>query len=127
MEVVSVIAAAIAAFAFGAVWYMTLSEKWMAATGQTKESQKEAGATPFIISFIALLVVAGMMRHIFALAGIDGLSKGAVAGFGLGLFIATPWVVTNYAYARRSRSLMILDGGYATIGCAVIGAVLAIL
>ncbi|VAV97561.1 hypothetical protein MNBD_ALPHA07-2091 [hydrothermal vent metagenome] len=36
------------------------------------------------------LLVAGMMRHMFALGGIDSLAKGFVSGFGIGLFLATP-------------------------------------
>jgi hypothetical protein len=35
MEFLSVIAAAVGAFAFGAVWYMAMSKPWMAASGVT--------------------------------------------------------------------------------------------
>ncbi len=128
MEILSVLAAAVAAFMFGGAWYGALGKPWMKATGITPE-QVEGGAMkspgPFIISFIMLLIVAGMMRHGFSMAGIESLGKGALAGFGIGAFMASPWIVTNHAYGMKPRALTLIDGGYATLGSTVIGAVLA--
>ncbi|KAJ57211.1 hypothetical protein ACMU_01580 [Actibacterium mucosum KCTC 23349] len=130
MEIVSVIVAAIAAYAFGSVWYMVLAKPWMAAAGLEADENGRpangAGAAVFVAAFISTVVVAGMMRHIFALAGIDGAVKGLIAGLGLGLFIVVPWIATNYGFSGRPRNLLLIDGGYATIGCAVIGLVLAL-
>ena len=89
MEYLAVLVAAIAAYAFGSVWYMALAEPWMQAAGIKKGANGRpdngAGAMVYITAFIATLVVAGMMRHIFTLAGIDGAGKGLVSGLGLGL------------------------------------------
>ena len=129
MGFLSVLAAAVAAFVFGGVWYGALGKPWMKATGITEE-QVEGGAMkspgPYIISIIMLIVVAGMMRHGLAMAGIDTMVKSAVAGFGIGAFMATPWIVTNHAYGMKPRMLTLIDGGYATIGCTVIGLVLGV-
>jgi len=129
MEILSVLAAAVAAFMFGGAWYGALAKPWMAATGMTRE-QVEGGAMkspgPYIISFVMLLLVAGMMRHGFSMAGISSLGKGALAGFGIGAFMATPWIVTNHAYGMKPIKLTLIDGGYATIGCTVIGLVLGV-
>ena len=129
MELLNVIVAAAAAYAFGAVWYMTLSRQWIAAAGLAvgadgKPANKSM--TPFIIAAVAMLIVAGMMRHMFGMAGIDTFGKGIVAGFGLGAFIALPWIVVNYAYADRPKALSYIDGGYAVFGSAIIGAVLTL-
>ncbi|MBL1435319.1 MAG: DUF1761 domain-containing protein [Rhodobacteraceae bacterium] len=129
MGFLSVLAAAAATFIFGGAWYGALGKPWMKAAGITSE-QVEGGAMkspgPFIISFIMLLVVAGMMRHGLAMAGIESLGKSALAGFGIGAFMATPWIVTNHAYGMKPRMLTLIDGGYATIGCTVIGLVLGL-
>jgi len=129
MEYVAVLVAAAGAYAFGAFWYMTLAKPWMKASGITKE-QVEGGAgkdpIPFIISALMLIVVAGMMRHNFAQSGIDTAVKGAMSGFGIGAFLATPWIVTTYAYGMRPRTLTLIDGGYVTIGCTIIGLVLGL-
>ena len=124
MGIVSVLIAAITAYAFGAVYYMVLAKPWMAASGVTQEQARDGSKMPFVISGVMVILVAGMMRHIFVQAGIDDLNKGLITGFGLGAFIAAPWIVTNYAYGMRPRMLTVIDGGYATIGCTLMGLVL---
>lgn len=130
MEFISVIVAAIAGFAFGAAWYMALSKQWVAASGiEVDENGQPANQskTPFILAGIAMLLVAGMMRHTFAMSGIDTLAAGLVGGLGVGLFFISPWIMINNAYGDRPFNLTLIDGGYATFGCAVIGAVLGLL
>ena len=129
MELINVIAAAVAAYSFGAFWYMTLSRQWIAASGVACDADgKPANKSmmPFILSALAMLVVAGMMRHMFGMAGIDTVAEGLVSGLGLGAFIALPWIVINYAYADRPKALTYIDGGYAVIGSTIIGTVLAL-
>lgn len=130
MGVLAVIVAAIAGFAFGAIWYMTLAKPWMQAaqipmTGDGKPDGN-GSPLPFVLSGIAMIIVAGMMRHTFALSGIDTVGKGLVAGLGVGLFFISPWVMINNAYGMRPFKLTLIDGGYATFGCAIIGAVLTL-
>ncbi|WP_343080463.1 DUF1761 domain-containing protein [Ostreiculturibacter nitratireducens] len=130
MEIVSVIVAAAAAYAFGAFWYMKLSRQWVAAAGIAVDADgrpMNRSITPFVIAAIAMLVVAGMIRHIFSMSGVDGVIPGLVAGLGLGAFIALPWIVINYAYADRPKALTFIDGGYAVLGCAIIGAVIGLI
>lgn len=130
MGVIAVIVAALAGFFTGAAWYMTLAKPWMAAVGisvaENGKPQGNGSKMPFVISGIAMILVAGMMRHMFAMAGIDGAVKGLVAGLGVGLFFITPWVAMNYAYAMRPKNLTIIDGGYSIVGCGVIGLVLGL-
>ena len=129
MEYIAVLVAAAGAYAFGAFWYTYNGERWMAAAGITKE-QIAGGAgknpTPFIISAVMVILVSGMMRHIFGMGGIDTLSKGFLSGLGLGAFIVAPWIVTNYAYSMRPRALTLIDGAYAIIGCTIIGTILTL-
>lgn len=126
MEAISVIVAAVAAYAFGAVWYMTLAQPWMRAAGVEcgpDGRPVNKSAVPFILSAIAMVVVAGAMRHVFG-ASVTTTGAGLTAGFGLGAFIALPWIVINYAYSGRPATLTLIDGGYAVIGCTIIGAIL---
>lgn len=135
MGLLSILVAAIAAWVFGAVWYMVLSIPWVAASGIKVDENgrplsdgksKFAMILPFILSALAMLIVAGFMRHIFAMVGIDVLGKGLVAGLGIGLFFISPWIMINNAYAFRPFKLTLIDGGYATFSSAIIGAVLAL-
>lgn len=128
MEFFNVIVAAIANFVFGAVWYMSLAKPWMAASGvaldEDRQPANRSNPVPYITSFVAAILVAGMMRHVFALSGIDTFGKGAISGLGIGLFLVTPWIATFYGFSGKPRALILIDGGYATFGCTVIGAVL---
>ena len=124
MEILSVLVAAAAAYAFGAVWYMVMAKPWMEAAGLTEDSINNKNPTPFIISGVAVVLVAGMMRHMFATSNVSTPWEGLVSGFGLGLFIAVPWIATNYGFAQRPMKLTLIDGTYATVGCTLIGLVL---
>ena len=81
---------------------------------------------PYIVAFGSAVLVAGMMRHIFVLSGIDTVDKGLVSGLGIGLFLASPWLLTCYSFGGRPFRLTLIDGGYATIGSAIIGVVLTL-
>ena len=130
MEIINVLVAAAASYAFGAVWYMALAKPWVQAAGlETDENGRPANSgdtTPFIVSGVASIVVAGMMRHMFSLSGIDTPAKGIVAGLGIGVFLVVPWLATNYTFAGRSRRLVMIDGGYAVGGCTIMGLVLTL-
>ena len=131
MEIIRIVVAAFASFAFGAVWYMSLAKPWMEASGVKLDASGEAPANrsdpiPYITSLLASIIVAGMMRHVFELSGIDTAAKGIVAGFGIGLFLVTPWIATFYGFTGKPRKLLLIDGGYATLGCTVIGLVLTL-
>jgi hypothetical protein len=128
MEYLNVIAAALAAFAFGAVWYMSMSKPWMAAAeielGPDGRPANASDKTPFVIGLVGMLIAAGMMRHIFGMAGIDTLGKGVTAGLGIGAFSVMPWVAMNYAFGQRKPMLTLIDGVNVVVGCGIIGAVL---
>ncbi|MEX0971346.1 MAG: DUF1761 domain-containing protein [Paracoccaceae bacterium] len=128
MEYVIVLGAALASFAFGAVWYMALAKPWHAAAGIDVEKLRAEGgggsAFVFVVAFLCCVLVAGMMRHVFHAAQIHTLGSGALAGLGLGLFIATPWIVMNNMFGMKPRMLTLIDGTYASVGCMIMGAVL---
>ena len=46
MEFLSVIAAAVAAWVFGAIWYGVIGKQWMAASGLTEESIDRKNPAP---------------------------------------------------------------------------------
>ena len=98
MEFLAVVVAAVAGFAFGAVWYMTLQKPWVEASGiQVDENGQpvNASATPFIMAGIAMLLAARMMRHTFPLSEIDTPMKGLPSGLGLRLFFISPSIMIN--------------------------------
>jgi hypothetical protein len=128
MEILNVLAAALATFAFGALWYTTMSKPWMAAAeiklGSDGQPANASDKMPFVIGLLGMLVAAGMMRHILASAGVSTLGGGLVSGLGIGAFSVMPWVAMNYAFGQRKFSLTIIDGVNVVVGCGIMGLVL---
>ena len=129
MELVNVLVAAVAAWMFGAGWYMTLSKPWVEAAGiEVDENGRPVndGPLPYILSALCMIIVSGMMRHMLGMAGVTGVGKSMLVGLGVGLFFISPWIMINNAYGGRPFKLTLIDGGYATFGCTIIGLVLAL-
>ena len=110
--------AAVVRFMFGWLWYGILFPKqWMAAAGKTEADLKAQGGptpTPFVISFVALLimawVLAGVIGHLGA--GAITLRSGVIAGALMWLgFVATTLAV-NYTFQGAKPILTLLDGGH---------------
>ena len=129
MGFLAVIVAAVAGFAFGAIWYMALAKPWMEAAGikvGPDGKPENTSPQPYVMAALAMLIVSGMMRHTFALSGIETAGKGLISGLGVGLFFISPWIMINNGYGGRPFKLTVIDAGYATFGCAVIGFVLTL-
>jgi Protein of unknown function (DUF1761) len=128
----SVFVAAVVAFAFGAVYYMTLATPWLAALGKTKaEVMGPSGkppVVPYIATAIALIVMAWMLAGVMGHLGPGQvtLKNGVIsAGFLWFGFVATTMAVNN-AYGGRKPMLTVIDSvhwlGVLLIEGAVIGA-----
>ncbi len=131
MGLLAVVAAGLASFVFGAIWYSVFAKPWMAASGveldETGQPANRTNPVPYITGVIGAILIAGMMRHVFVLSGIDTPVKGLVSGLGIGLFVVTPWLATFYGFSGRPMRLLTIDGGYATLGSGLIGLVLTLL
>ena len=128
MEILNVIVAALAAFAFGAVWYMSMSKAWIAAAEVPVDAngkpQGNGSVMPFVVGLVAMVIGAGMMRHVFAMSGLTAIIGGVKGGAGIGAFLITPWVAMNYAFGMRKPALTLIDGVNSVVGCTIMGAVL---
>jgi hypothetical protein len=104
----AILVAAVAGFAWGAVFYMTLSKQWLAAVGRTEPNKSP---TPFIITFIALLVMgwvlAGTLGHLGA--GQVTVKNGIVSGAFIWLGFVLTTVFVNNAYPGRKYMLSVID------------------
>ena len=130
MEYLNVVAAAAGSWVFGAAWYMVLAKPWMAAAGLKvgADGRPEGGNSPlpYVLSAICMLLVAGLMRHVMAMSQLTTVSQGLMVGFGVGAFFIAPWTMINNAYTMRPFKLTLIDGGYAIIGCSIMGVILAL-
>jgi hypothetical protein len=125
-----VIAAAIASFIFGGVWYNAFSRQWMDALGRTPDTMpRDRGAVGlYVAAFAAQLIMAWMLAGVLyhlAAAGLPtslrtGLISAAFLWFG---FVVTTMVV-NYSFQGARPLLMVLDGAHWLGALLIQGAIL---
>jgi hypothetical protein len=117
----SILVAAAAAWLFGAVYYGALGKPWVAAQGKTMEQFKQegaaksgtlAGAMPFILAFVAELIIGfvlfGILSHMGRFTIRAGLISAAFCWFG---FVLTT-ISVNYAFSGRRPMLTVIDTGH---------------
>ncbi len=117
-----IIAGTIVLFAFGAVWYIALGGAWQAAVGTPKDVLAAAGFMPYLISFVAGLLVSYCFDNMLWHYERADTSKGAQVGLLIGVCVYVPMVAMLYAYAQRPMMLFLIDGGYGLIGFVLTGA-----
>jgi hypothetical protein len=128
MNYLAILVAALAAFGWGAIYYTTLSNQWLVAVGMTKEQmQTNRTAVPFIISFMALLVMAwvlaGTLGHLGP--GQVTVKNGIISALFLWLGFVVTTIFVNNAYPGRRYSLSVIDSihwlGVLVIQGAIVG------
>ncbi len=117
INILGVALAAVASFAFGAAYYTILSKLWLEASGKTEDEVKqERTATPFITSFIGLVVMAIVLSSQFMpeKMGYESASTGYAIHIALMLwvgFIVTS-MATNNAFQGAKPKLTLIDAGH---------------
>lgn len=115
MAIIAIFAAALAGWAFGALYYGLLGRAWQDAAGfSARERQRiDAGQhwdpTNFLLAFAAQLVMAAVLSGAMMHFSTPSLVKGATIGITIWLgFVATTMIVNN-AYAMRSLRITAID------------------
>ncbi len=132
LHALPIILSAIAAWFFGAVYYGALGRKWIEAQGKTIEQCKADNAgkstatkvTPFVLSFIAELVMASALSGIMFHVGIFTIVAGVFSGFMCWLGFVLTTVAVNNAYAFRKLTLTATDTGHWLGVLVIMGAIL---
>jgi hypothetical protein len=114
----SILLAAVASFAFGAIWYTALGKQWMAALGKTAADMQRAGGTIGSVpwSFVALLIMAwmlaGLMLHLARGGTPMTVRSGLISGFFVWFGFVITTMATNYAFEGAKRTLTLINGGH---------------
>jgi hypothetical protein len=114
-------------FAWGAVWFTVLGAQWIAAVGKTKAEFAAAGFWPYVIAFVAGLLVSYCFDNMLWHYERADAAKGAQVGILTGVCIFGAMLANLYSFEARPLSLMLIDGGYGIIGFVLTGAVVGIL
>lgn len=120
----AVIAATVATFVLGGLWYGPLAGKvWMRASGMTEERARQGNmALTFGLSF-ALQLVAATVLAMFLGAG-----SSARVGLMAGLAVGVGWVATSlgviYLFEQRPVTHWAANAGYMVLAFAIMGVIL---
>ena len=108
---VAVLAAAVAGWVFGLVWYRAFAVRWMDALGKTRAQLLPNGrrrGAAIALSFVAALIMAGALAYFITAVGPisigSGLLTAAVCWFGF--VLATVVVNTSYTGDRRALAVV---------------------
>ena len=113
----AIIVAAIVFFGLAAIWYQprVMGRKWIEAAGV---EPPDAAPNPTVFAgvlvayFIMAVVLAMLAQGIGASSFGDGLALGLATG--IAFVAAQAWV--NVSFERRSRNLVLVNGGIGVIG-----------
>jgi Protein of unknown function (DUF1761) len=112
----AIFAAAIASYAFGAIYYMALGKHWLKALGKTgDEVQKNStwgpAWAPFVIAFLGQLIMALIFANLLAHFAEGKVSIGAAVATAVFIWVAFIYVpiITNHAYGGSKPSLTVID------------------
>ena len=129
---VAVLAAAIASFVIGAVWYspMLFGKMWMKLSNVSDKEMKKAkekGMTKnFAVQFLASLVMAYVLAHFVQYTQSSTITEGMLTGFWIWLgFIATV-MIGMVLWEGKPWKLYFIKAGHELVALAVMGAILAV-
>lgn len=130
-NIFSIIGAAVAAWLFGALYYTALGKIWLAAQGRTTADMQAqnagksgfAKAFPFILSFIAEIIMAWMMSGLLFHMGGFTARFGAISGAFIWFGFVLTTIAVNNAYPGRKALLTVIDAGHWLGALLIIGAI----
>ena len=116
-NIVVIVAAAVAAWLYGGIYYTALSGPWLKAQGKTLEQCKAeqaaktglAKAAPFILVFIGEWIMAWAMYGIILHMNMFTLRAGVITGAGCWLGFVLTTITANNAFQGRKAMLTVID------------------
>ena len=119
LNYLAIVLAAIASFVFGAAWYGALAKPWLAARGAAAApAMARLGPlpVPYLIAFVAELVMAWMLAGILLHLEQGGLAAGVRNGLISAAFLWLGFVATtllvNHSFQGAKMALTVIDGGH---------------
>lgn len=132
VPIVPLLAAAVAAWLFGAAYYGLLGRKWLTAQGKTMEQCQVENAgrsalskgAPFVLSFVAEVLMAGILYGIIFHVGTWTAAAGVITGALCWLGFVVTTIMVNNAYTFRRPMLTTIDSLHWLGVLAVMGGIL---
>jgi hypothetical protein len=136
MNYLAILAAAVAAWMFGAVYYGTVANAWVAALGRTMDDFKAEQAAktgklgaigPYILSFFAELLMAWVLAGVIAHLGPVTVKNGVVSALFIWAGFVLTTMATNNAYTGRKPMLTVIDAAHWLGVLVIMGAIIGVI
>lgn len=127
INTIAILVAAAAQFVLSWLWYMPgmpTGRIWMAEMGQT---EAPAPSPKLALYYIGAVLTAWVIAMTYAWAKGAGLSDGITIGVFLSVPIIAMEVAGGLAMNGRSMAYILVQSGYALIGYAIMGAIIAVM
>ena len=123
---IAIIVLTIGSFVLGYLWYGPVFGKaWLAALGKD-ESEIQPSPTPFIVSFVTMLLTCIVMAWMVQALAIDTWLAGACLGALIGIAYIAASSASDTAFCGWSWNLWAIQAGYRVVYSIIMGLVLAI-
>ena len=124
-QIIAIIAATIASYIVGSIWYLAIGKHWREALGWAE------GPVPYrpkpaelIVAFAGQLMMAAALSLLIRHLGHASANRGILIGASVWLGFVLPTLATNVVFQRRSLALIWQDGGHWLLLLGVQGAVI---
>ena len=126
----AVIVAAVAWFAFGALWYAppVMGKAWAQASGiEIPEDQKPNPAI-FLFTLVAYFIASVVTAVIAAASGTDTIGEGLALGLMLGVGYAVTAAMVSAVYEMKPKptAYIVVNGVYNLIGLTIVSVIVAL-
>lgn len=123
----AVVAAAASMFVLGAVWYspVLFVKQWAKAAGLELDYEKRGNFAAILgTSFVLTLIMAANLA--FFVAGVPDVTTVVTYALaaGLGWAALSLWIIS--LFERRPFAYVLINGGYLTVGFAIMGLILGL-
>jgi hypothetical protein len=122
----AVLVAAVACFAFEAVWYSIFLQAWINGIGRSREWLMSTGVNPYLqygTALVSAAFIASAISCVTQLTGPQTAWRGMKVAALLWLgFVLTTWA-TEYVFEVRTYALFAINMGFWLIGMVMMGAI----
>lgn len=130
---IGVLAAGVAGWVIGAIWYSVLGKVWMAALSWTDadtcgpDGKRHMPVGPMILAFVAQLLMALMLAGLIGHMGGPTVPIGVISGALVWLGFVITTISVNNAFQKKKPMLTVIDGAHWLAVLLVQGVVLGLL
>ena len=127
--IIAILAAGVAGWIFGAVWYGVLSKPYQRALGLNPDDckDKKMPIAPMVVAFLSALVMSAVLYQLLGNLGVQGPWHSAIAGFTIGVGFLLTSVLVNNMFQQKSFALTVIDGGHWVLAVVIESVVISLL